>query len=85
MKKKGISSQIQTRIGRSVGIIFVIVAIVVVIITNATITDANDTELTLESQSASYQLADFFNQYCVIVEAMTSNVQIQEYMNTTRT
>ena len=85
MKKKGISSQIQTRIGKSVGIIFVIVAIVVIVITNATITDANDTELTLESQSASYQLADFFNQYCVIVEAMTSNVQIQEYMNTTRT
>ena len=85
MKKKGISSQIQTRIGKSVGIIFVIVAIVVIVITNATITDANDTELTLESQSASYQLADFFNQYCMIVEAMTSNVQIQEYMNTTRT
>ena len=29
MKKKGIANQIQTRIGKSVGIIFVIVAIVV--------------------------------------------------------
>ena len=85
MKKKGISSQIQTRIGQSVGIIFVIVAIVVVVLTSNTITEANNTELTLESQAASYQLSDFFDEYCAIVEAMTTNVQIQEYMNTTRT
>ena len=85
MKKKGISSQIQTRIGQSVGIIFVIVAIVVVVLTSNTITEANNTELTLESQAASYQLSDFFDEYCAIVETMTTNVQIQEYMNTTRT
>lgn len=68
MKKKGISSQIQTRIGRSVGIIFVIVAIVVILVANKSITDANDTELTLESQAASYQLSDFFNEYDVGVK-----------------
>ena len=84
MKKKGISSQIQTRIGKSVGIIFVIVAIVVVILTYITITDANDTELTLESEAASYQLSDFFDQYSSLVEAMATNVQIQEWMNTTK-
>ena len=85
MKKKGISSKIQTRIGRSVGSIFVIVALIVVILANSIITGANDTELTLESESASYQLADFFNQYCSLAEGMTTNVQIQEYMNTTKT
>ena len=85
MKKKGISSQIQKKIGSSVGIIFIIVAIVVVLVANDSITDANNTELTLESESASHQLSDFFNQYCSLAEGMTTNVQIQEWMNTTRT
>ena len=85
MKKKGIANQIQTRIGKSVGIIFVIVAIVVVVLTHITITEANDTELKLESEAAAYQLADFFDEYRAIAESMTTNVQIQEYMNTTRT
>ena len=85
MKKKGIANQIQTRIGKSVGIIFVIVAIVVVVLTHITITEANDTELKLESEAAAYQLADFFDEYSAIAESMTTNVQIQEYMNTTRT
>ena len=85
MKKKGIASQIQTRIGRSVGIIFAIVAIVVVALSYSIITDANDTELTLESKSASYQLADFFDQYISLAEGMTANAQVQKYMNTTKT
>ena len=84
MKKKGISSQIQTKIGRSVGIIFVVVAIVVLVLASSTITEANNTELILESESASYQLADFFNQYCSLAEGMTTNGQIQEYMATTK-
>ena len=62
MKKKGIANQIQTRIGKSVGIIFVIVAIVVVVFTHITITEANDIELKLESEAAAYQLADFFDE-----------------------
>ncbi|MBR4027250.1 MAG: methyl-accepting chemotaxis protein [Lachnospiraceae bacterium] len=83
MKKNGISSKIQTRIGKSVAIIFVLVALIVVLVTNSSITEANDTELTLESQSAAYQLSDFFNQYCSIAEGMTTNLQIQKYLDTT--
>ena len=83
MKKKGISSKIQTRIGKSVSIIFVLVALIVILVTNSSITEANDTELTLESQSASHQLSDFFNQYCSIAEGMTTNLQIQQYLDTT--
>ena len=83
MKKKGISSQIQTKIGQTVGIIFVVVALIVGIVSYVTITDANDTELTLESESAAYQLADFFDQYCTIVEGITTNQDIQHYLETT--
>lgn len=84
MKKKGISYKIQTKMGKSVGVIFLIVAVIVGILVNSTITESNNTELALESQSASYQLADFFNAYCSLCEGMTANVQIQEYMNTTK-
>ena len=83
MKKKGISSQIQIKIGKTVGIIFIVVAIVVGLVTTNSITDANNTELTLESESAAYQLSDFFNQYCSIAEGMTTNLHIQEYLDTT--
>jgi len=84
MKRKGIASQIQTRIGKSVGIIFVLVAALVLTLASSTITEANNTELTLESEAASYQLTDFFNQYCSLTEGMATNVQIQEFMNTTK-
>ena len=83
MKKKGISSQIQIKIGKTVGIIFIVVAVIVGLVANASITDANNTELTLESESAAYQLSDFFNQYCSIAEGMTTNLHIQEYLDTT--
>ena len=83
MKKKGIAIQIQTKIGKIVGIIFIVVAIVVGLVTTNSITDANNTELTLESESSAYQLSDFFNQYCSIAEGMTTNLHIQEYLDTT--
>ena len=84
MKKKGISQKILTRIGKSVGAIFILVALIVVLVSNSVITEANNTELTLESQSASYQLAEFFQQYASLAEGMTANVQIQEYLDTTK-
>ena len=82
MKKKGISNQIQTKIGRSVGIIFAVVAVIVVALANSTITEANNTELRLESKAASYQLTDFFNKYSSLADGMKTNVQIQGYMRT---
>ena len=85
MKKKGISNQIQTKIGRSVGIIFAVVAVIVVALANSTITEANNTELRLESKAASYQLTDFFNKYSSLADGMKTNVQIQGYMRTSET
>ena len=85
MRKKGISHKILTKIGKSVGAVFALVAVIVVLVANSVITEANNTELTLESGSASYQLAEFFQQYISLSEGMTSNIQIQEYLNTTKT
>ena len=35
---------------------------------NSTITEANNTELSLESEAVAYQLTDFFDQYKAIAE-----------------
>lgn len=83
MKKQGIASQIQTKIGKTVGIIFIVVAIIVGLVANGIITDANNTELTLESKSAAYQLSEFFNKYCTIAEEMVTNQDIQQYLTST--
>ena len=83
MKKNGISSQIQTKIGKTVGVIFIVVAVIVTLVANASITDSNKTELTLESEAAAYQLADFFHQYCTLAEVMSTNQDIQQYLEST--
>ena len=78
--RKGIANQIQSKIGKSVIFVFIIVAFVVGFFINSIVTDSNNMELTLESRAASYQLADFFNKYCSLTEEMTTNITIQEYL-----
>ena len=68
MKKKGISSQIQTRIGRTVGIIFIIVAIIVTLVANASITDSNN--------QTKYKGATIVN----VTERMTEAPELKETM-----
>ena len=79
-EKKGIASQIQSKIGKSVILVFIIVAVVMGVLINSMITDSNNMELTLESKAASYQLADFFNKYCSLTEEITTNLTIQDYL-----
>ena len=80
VNKKGINYQIQSKIGSSIGVIFVTIAIVTIIIVNSIVTSSNNKELTLESQAASYQLADYFNEYSVIVRQMAANPYMQKWM-----
>lgn len=61
--KNSINYQIQSKIGSSIATIFLIIAVVTIFIVNNIVTSSNNKELTLESQAASYQLADYFNEY----------------------
>ena len=81
--KNSINYQIQSKIGSSIATIFLIIAVVTIFIVNNIVTSSNNKELTLESQAASYQLADYFNEYSVIVKQMTSNPYMQEWMTET--
>lgn len=82
--KKGIAYQIQTQVGRNVIAVFLLVAIVSIVMVYNVVMEARETELTLESESASYQLADFFDKYIRMTEQMAANPQIQQVLSDTK-
>lgn len=80
INRNSIKFQIQYKIGRSVSIIFVTIAILAILIVRGIVTSANNTELTLESKAASYQLGHYFNTYRTMVNQMAANPYMQEWM-----
>lgn len=82
--KKGIAYQIQTQVGRNVVAVFLLVAFVSIFMVYNVVMDAKETELTLESQSASYQLADFFDGYLKMMEQMAVSPQIRQVLSDTK-
>ena len=80
--KKGISSQIQSRIGKSVIVVFLVIAVIATIMVNSIVQDANDTELQLESQVASNQLAGFFAPFETMTTQLSVNPEIQLLLKT---
>ena len=80
--KKGISNQIQSRIGKSVIAVLLVIAVIATIMVNNIVQDANDTELKLESQVASYQLAEFLAPYETMVEQLAVNTELQLLLKT---
>lgn len=82
-KKKGISQQIQNKIGRSVIFVLLMVAVLVTVVVNNVVRDANDTELRLESQMASHQLAEFFAPFETMTTQLSVNKELQMLIKTT--
>lgn len=82
--RKGIADQIKLQIGRDVLIVFLLVADVSIFMVRSVAMSAKQTELTLESQSASYQLADFFDQYTRMTEQMAVNPEIRQVLRDTK-
>ena len=80
--KKGISNQIQTRIGKSVILVLVIIAVLATAMVNNIVTDANDTELKLESQVASHQLAEMLAPFETMTTQLSVNEELQLLMMT---
>lgn len=80
---KGIAGQIQTQIGKNVLLVFFLVAVFCIFMIRSAVLESKQAELTLESQSASHQLADFFDQYVKVAEQMSVNPQIRQLMRET--
>ena len=80
--KHGISGQIQNRIGKSVIIVLLIIAVFSIIMVNKIVNEANDTELKLESQVVAHQLAEFLAPFETMTNQLAVNTELQLLMQT---
>ena len=80
--KKGISNQIQTRIGKSVILVLLILAVLAIIMVNKIVKEANDTELRLESEVASHQLGEMLAPFETMTNQLAVNAELQLLMKT---
>ena len=76
-KKKSISSEIIQKVLISILVIFVALIAVVVVMVSSISQTAKETELTLQSKGASYQVERFFETYVATVEQFALNTSIQ--------
>ncbi|MCM1044187.1 MAG: methyl-accepting chemotaxis protein [Candidatus Gastranaerophilales bacterium] len=81
--KKRIADEILRQIGKSVLVVFVIVAVVAVFMMWRSIASSKRTELTLESESAASELTGFLNSYVRVVEQMAVNPEVREVLEQT--
>ncbi len=72
-----IAQEIMFQVGKNILIVFLIVAIIAIFMVRSAILSSQKTQLTLESQSASNQLADFFDPYMKMAQQLAVNPQIQ--------
>lgn len=78
--RKRIADEIMKQIGKSVILVFMIVAIVAIVMVGWTIMTSKKTELTLESSGAARQLTGFLEQYIRGVEQLAVNPEIKDVM-----
>lgn len=81
--RKRIADEIMYQIGKSVILVFLIVAIVAIVMVGWTIMTSKETELTLESSAAANQLTGFLDQYIRGVEQLSVNPEIIDVMRQT--
>lgn len=79
--RKRIADEIMARIGKSVILVFLVVAVVVICMVGWTIMTSKEKELTLESKAASNQLTAFLDQYTKGVEQLAVNPDIKHIMS----
>jgi len=82
INKKGISYQIQSRIGKSVVLVLVVIALMATIMVNGIVNDANDTELRLESQVVAHQLTEFLAPFETMTNQLAVNEELKLLMKT---
>ena len=81
--KKGIVFQIQNKIGLSVTLVMAVVAVLCIIMVQTLVSESNETQLRLESESAAMQLEKYFAPFERMVEQQAVNTEIKSIINTT--
>ncbi|MDE7029019.1 MAG: HAMP domain-containing protein [Lachnospiraceae bacterium] len=82
--RKRIADEIMTQIGKSVILVFLVVAAVAICMVGWTIMTSKEEELTLESQSAANQLTGFLDQYTRGAEQLAVHPGIIDIMRETK-
>lgn len=82
--KKRIADEILFQIGKSVLLVFLVVAVVAIIMTGWLVMSSKQTELTLESQVAANQLTGFLGQYIKAAEQLSVNPEIINVLSETK-
>ena len=82
--KKRIADEILRQIGKSVTIVFVIVAVVALCMVGWLVITSKEAELTMESHAAANQLAGFLEQYTRGVENLSVNPEIKHVLTETK-
>lgn len=75
-QQEKISANIARKVGTPTCIIFLVVAAVLALLVKVQLDDSNETELTLESQSAANELNTFFQQHLKSVSHLAVNPQV---------
>lgn len=82
-QRKSIAKEILMHVGRNVLITLLTLAVVSITIAVIEMISANEEELTLQSESAAWQMCSFFEPYERIVEQMAVNPEIRDVLSTT--
>lgn len=81
--RKGILYQIESKIGGTVTLVMLVIAVLVILVVRSIVMTSNDTQLKLESESAALQLEKFFAPFERMVEQQAMNTDIMILVNTT--
>lgn len=81
--RKKIADEILFQVGKSVLLVFLVVAIVAIFMMRYVMVDSKEKELTLKSNAAANQLAGFFDQYAKASKQLSVNPQIQDILTET--
>jgi methyl-accepting chemotaxis protein len=83
-RKKRIADEILFQVGKSVLLVFLVVAVVAILMVRWIIVSSKESELTLQSLSASHQLSGFFEQYAHGSAQLAVNPEIKQLMLETK-
>jgi len=82
-KQRRIADEILFQVGKSVLAVFLIVAVIAIFIVRWLVVSSKETELKLQSKSASYQLTGFFEQYETASAQLAVNPEIKSVLEET--
>ena len=82
--KKRITDEILKQIGKSVLLVFIIVAVVAIVMMRSAVVSSQEQELTLESEAALHELTGFFGTYAKVAQQLAVNPDIQSVLSETK-